>query len=132
MTVLQEPSHVTAEGQETDQKGKRSPSPEGESRWTSGYPKTFASFTLGGMTGMSGIGGTSGGGGPPRGPPGGPSGSAGDDPGDDVPRGQFPRYRDPVPAARPQAVGALRLEAPARYAGGAKPGIRAWMREVSR
>ena len=84
------------------------------------------------MTGMSGIGGTSGGGGPPGGPPGGPSGSGGDDPGDDVPRGQVPRYRDPVPTARPQTVGALRLEAPARYAGGAKPGVRAWLREVSR
>ena len=122
---------MTTKGQETDQKGKRSPSPKGESHWTSSYPKTFASFTLEGMTGTSGIGGTSGGGGPPGGPPGGPSGSGGDDPRDDFPRGQVPCYRDPVPTVRPHAVGALRLEAPARYAGGAKPGIRVWLREVS-
>ena len=80
------------------------------------------------MTKTSGVGGISGGGGPP----GGPSGSGGNDPGDELPRGRIPRYRDPVPVAQPQSVGALRLEAPARYAGGAKPGVRAWLREVSR
>ena len=131
MTVLQEPSQVTVAEQESAQKGKRSPSPEGGSLWTSAYPKSFASFTLGGMTKASGVGGTSGGGGPLGGPPGGPSGSGGGDPGDEFPRGRVPRYRDPVPVARPQVVGALRLEAPARYAGGTKPGLRTWLREVS-
>ena len=125
VTVLQDPSRVTVEDQDTAQKGKRSPSSGTRSPRVSVHPQTFASFTLGGM---SGIGGTSGGGGPP----GGPSGGGGGGPGDGNPRGQVPRYGDPVPAARPQSVGALRLEAPARYAGGAKPGVRAWLREVSR
>ena len=40
--------------------------------------------------------------------------------------------RDFVPAARPHTVGALRLEAPPRYGGGTRPGVRAWLREVSR
>ena len=132
MTVLQEPSRVTTEGQEAVQKGKRSPSPEGEYSWIPVGPKSFASFTLGDRSKASGVGGTSGGGGPPGGPPEGPSGSGGGDPGDGLPRGRVPQWREPVPAARPQAVGALRLEAPARYAGGAKPGVRAWLREVSR
>ena len=106
-TVLQEPTHVTIEGQTSDPKGKRSPSPESGSRWTTGLPKTFGSFTLGGLPSTSGMGGTNGSGGPP----GGPSGSGGDDPGNDPSRGQVPRYRDLVPEARPHAVGALRLEA---------------------
>ena len=131
-TVLQEPSRVVVEDQDTAQKGKRSPSPEDGSPWASAYPKSFASFTLGGKTGTGGFGGTSGGGGPPEGPPGGPSGGGGGDPGDGFSRGQVPRFGDPVPAARPQTVGALRLEAPARYAGGQRPGVRAWLRDVSR
>ena len=59
-TVLQEPSRVTTEGQEAIQKGKRSPSPESGYRWVPVSPKSFASFTLGGKTGTSGMGGTSG------------------------------------------------------------------------
>ena len=132
MIVLQEPSRVTTEGQEAMQKGKRSPSPEGGYHWVPASPKSFASFTLGGRTRTSGISGTSGGGGPPGGPPGGPSGSGGGGPEGELPRGRVPQYRHPVLEARPHAVGALRLEAPARYAGGAKPGVRTWLREVSR
>ena len=47
MTVLQEPSRVTTEGQEAIQKGKRSPSPEGGYSWILVAPQSFASFTLG-------------------------------------------------------------------------------------
>ena len=97
--VLQEPSRVVVEDQETAHKGKRSPSPEDGSPWASAYPKSFAAFTLGGKTGTGGYGGTSGGGGPPEGPPGGPSGGGGGDPGDGFSRGQVPRFGDPVPAA---------------------------------
>ena len=95
-TVLQEPSRVVVEDQDTAHKGKRSPSPEDWSPWASAYPKSFASFTLGGKTGTGGFGGTSGGGGPPEGPPGGPSGGGGGDPGDGFSRGQVPRFGDQI------------------------------------
>ena len=39
-------------------------------------------------------------------------GGGGGDPGDGFSRGQVPIFGEPVPAARPQSVGALRLEAP--------------------
>ena len=112
--------------QDTAQKGKRSPSPEASSPWASAFPKSFASFTLGDKAGTSGLGG------PIGGPPGGPPGDGGSDPGDGYSRGQIPRYGDPVPTARPQTIGTLCLEAPARYSGGTRPGVRAWLREVSR
>ena len=67
----------------------------------------------------------------PGGGPGGPPGGGGDpDGGNSGSRGL--RFGDFGPAARPLAVGALRLEAPPRYQGGTRPGVRAWLREMGR
>ena len=91
----------------------------------------FGSFS--GGYGASGPGGGSGGSGYPHGGLGGPPRGGGGDPGDGYPGGRVPREWGPVPAARPPTVGALHLEAPPRYAGGAqRPGVCAWLREMSR
>ena len=43
-----------------------------------------------------------------------------------------PRGGPQGPAAPASGVGVMRLEAPPRYGGGQKPGVRAWLREVHR
>ena len=89
---------------------------------------SFDSFSGGEGLGKSMPGGGSS---MPGGGPGGPPGGGGDpDGGHSGSRGL--RFGDFDSAARPLAVGALRLEAPPRYQGGTRPGVRAWLREMAR
>ena len=68
----------------------------------------------------------------PGGGPGGPPGGGGGSPNGGNYGGQGPYFGTFGQGARPLAVGALRLEAPPRYQGGTWPGVRAWLREMSR
>ena len=61
-----------------------------------------------------------------------PPGGGGGDPDGGYSGGQAPRFGTFGQDARPLAVGALRLEAPPRYQGGTRPGVRAWLREMGR
>ena len=79
--------------------------------------------------------GTSGPGGGSRMLGGGPSGpprGGGGDPGDGYTGGRVPQFGDFGPVTRPQSVGALCLEAPPRYQGGTRPGVRMFLWEVHR
>ena len=67
----------------------------------------------------------------PGGGPGGPPGGGGD-PDGGYSGGRGLRFGDFDSTARPLAVGALRLEAPPRYQGGQRPGVRMWLWETRR
>ena len=127
-TVLKSPVYGQSEVQDTVGQTRRTPSPVGRSPTGKLFPVSFSSFSVGEGMGKSGPGGGSS---IPGGPPGGPPGGGGD-PDGGYSGGRGLRFGDLDPAARPLAVGALRLEAPPRYQGGMQPGVRAWLREMAR
>ena len=107
---------------------RRTPSPVGRSLTGKLFLVSFGSYFVGDGMDKSGPGGGSS---MPGGGPGGPPGGGGD-PDGGYSGGRVPRFGGLDLAARPLAVGALRLEAPPRYQGGTRPGVHAWLSEMAR